>query len=87
MRASYGWLVFLAGLASSAGYAPSDNARYPVRPVRLVVPPYAAGGSSDVLARVVGQRLSERLGQQFVIDAGSGTIDRVIRSSMLHLHL
>lgn len=48
---------------------------YPERPVRVIVP-YAPGGSSDMIARVVGQRLSERLGQQFVVDnrAGGGTL-------------
>ena len=40
---------------------------YPTRPVRLIVP-FAAGGGTDITARVMGQWLSERLGQQFVID-------------------
>jgi tripartite-type tricarboxylate transporter receptor subunit TctC len=47
---------------------------YPDRPITLVVP-YAAGGSSDVLARLLGERLSKSLGQQIVIDnrAGAGS--------------
>jgi len=44
---------------------------YPTRPVRLIVP-YAAGGSNDIAARVIGQRLSERLGQPFVIENRPG---------------
>ena len=40
---------------------------YPDRPVTLIVP-YAVGGSSDVLARLIGERLSKSLGQQIVID-------------------
>ena len=50
-------------------------ADYPQRPVRLVVP-YAAGGSTDTVARIVGARLGERLGQQIVVDnrTGAGTL-------------
>ncbi len=50
-------------------------ADWPERPVRLIVP-YSAGGSTDLVARLLGARLSERLGQQFVVDnrTGAGTI-------------
>ena len=46
---------------------------YPTHPVRFVVG-YPAGGSTDIFARLIGQRLSERLGQQFVVEnkAGAG---------------
>jgi tripartite-type tricarboxylate transporter receptor subunit TctC len=44
---------------------------YPTRPVRFVVG-YPAGGSTDIIARLIGQRLSERLGQQFVIENKPG---------------
>lgn len=62
-------------LALAAAIFPAAAADWPQRPVRLIVP-YAAGGSTDLVARLVGARLSERLGQQFVLDnrTGAGTI-------------
>jgi tripartite-type tricarboxylate transporter receptor subunit TctC/ABC-type uncharacterized transport system substrate-binding protein len=57
---------------------------YPARPVRIVVG-FTAGGAGDITARLIGQWLSERLGQQFVIDnrPGGGTnigTEAVVRS-------
>jgi tripartite-type tricarboxylate transporter receptor subunit TctC len=44
---------------------------YPVRPVRFVIP-YPPGGNTDVFSRLIGARLSDRLGQQFVMDNRPG---------------
>lgn len=49
---------------------------YPSRPVKWVVG-YPAGGATDILARLIGQRLSERLGQQFVIENKPGAGNNV----------
>src|SRR5262249_29398570 len=58
---------------------------YPTRPVRLMVP-LAPGGATDIIARLIGQWLSERLGQPFFIEnrPGSGTnigTEVVVRAS------
>ena len=47
-----------------------------MRPVRLVVG-YAAGGGTDIIARLVGQSLSERLGQQFVVEGRLGAASNI----------
>ena len=44
---------------------------YPIRPVRLIVS-YAAGGGTDIVARLIGQWLSERLGQPFIVENRPG---------------
>ena len=66
---------FFPALVLALAAAGVHSADYPQRPVRLVVP-YSAGGSTDAVARIVGARLSEHLGQQVVIDnrTGAGTI-------------
>jgi tripartite-type tricarboxylate transporter receptor subunit TctC len=67
---------FVAGLGSAAVWPAVARAQaraqtYPSRPVRLIVS-VAAGGSADIVARLMGQWLSERLGQQFIIDNRPG---------------
>jgi len=61
-----------AALLLGAGASPAQT--WPARPVTLVVP-YPAGGSADILARLLGQKLAGRLGQTVVVDnkGGAGT--------------
>lgn len=62
-------LLFLcfAGLVSAVPAAAQVSPKWPERPIRFIVP-FQPGSSSDTVARVVGQKLSERLGQQLVVE-------------------
>jgi tripartite-type tricarboxylate transporter receptor subunit TctC len=59
------------GAALVAVTGPALAQSYPTKPITMVVP-FSAGGPTDALARVVGQKMSEKLGQQIVVDNAAG---------------
>src|SRR3954469_14822051 len=63
--------------AASGTSAQSPAARYPEKPIKIIVP-FAPGGSTDILARVIGQKMSENWGQQVIIQTrpGAATVIR-----------
>jgi tripartite-type tricarboxylate transporter receptor subunit TctC len=72
--------LIAATLAVVAGSAGAQD--YPVRPVRLVVG-FAAGGTQDVIARLIGQTLSERLGQQIVVENRAGASSNIAAEAVI----
>jgi tripartite-type tricarboxylate transporter receptor subunit TctC len=75
------FLRLATGLASGAAALPglprmARAEAYPTRPVHMVVP-YPAGIAPDIVTRMVGQSLSERLGQQFIVDDRTGGASNV----------
>jgi tripartite-type tricarboxylate transporter receptor subunit TctC len=65
-------IVLIAmGISAIASIGSASALDYPTRPVRFVVG-YPPGGATDILARLIGQRLSEKLGQQVVIENKPG---------------
>src|SRR5262245_63932891 len=74
----------LAAGAAALPFAPHvvRAQAYPTRPVRIVVG-LAAGGTNDIVARLMGQWLSERLGQQFVIDNRPGAASNIATEAVV----
>ncbi len=69
MRALRVFAAFIAGMLCAAGVAWSQP--YPSKPVRVIVP-FPPGGANDIVARIVLAKLSEQMGQSFIIDNRSG---------------
>jgi len=65
--------LLLAALAACVGYplVAVHAQQYPVRSIRLIVP-FPPGGGNDTVARLVGQRLAQSLGQQVIVDNRPG---------------
>ena len=64
------WLAALLG-AALAAWLPAHAQEWPVRPVKVIFP-YQPGGGGDIIARLVLDKVSRKLGQQFVVESRSG---------------
>jgi tripartite-type tricarboxylate transporter receptor subunit TctC len=69
--------LFAAMVLAAISFAPASAQQYPTRPITLVVP-LPPGGTNDIMARIVGERMTKALGQQIVVEnraaGGSGTV-------------
>jgi tripartite-type tricarboxylate transporter receptor subunit TctC len=69
-------LLQLAALSSTLGYGSQAWAKYPDKPVKIIVP-WAPGGSTDAIARALGQSLTEKTGQSFIVDNKPGAAAQI----------
>src|SRR5215471_14401390 len=76
--------LHLAAGGATLPFAPhiAKAQAYPARPVRIIVA-YPPGGTADIMARLIGQRLSERLGQPFVVENRPGAATNIATESVV----
>src|SRR5262245_5855783 len=70
----------VAGLSALSRFARAQT--YPSRPVRIMVG-FPPGGPADILARLIGQRLSERLGQPFIVESRAGAQGQIATEAVI----
>ena len=64
-------LLILSAFLGASACAQAQSQQWPGKPVRIILP-LAAGGSVDIIGRMLATRLTDRLGQQFVVDNRPG---------------
>src|SRR5260370_2040610 len=62
---------------------PAFAQAYPTKPITMIVP-FAAGGPTDLMARIVGERMSKELGQQIIIDNVTGAAGSIAMGKLAH---
>jgi tripartite-type tricarboxylate transporter receptor subunit TctC len=78
-RAAFVLIASLAGAAAHAAAAPAEA--YPTKPIRFIVP-FSPGGTNDILARMIGVHLTEKLGKTVIVDNRPGA-DGVIATDIV----
>src|SRR5580692_4953458 len=76
-------LCIVTAIVLASGIADAQQPAYPTRQVRIVVP-YPAGGPTDLIARLVAQKLGERLGQSFFVENVAGASGAVGAGQVAH---
>jgi tripartite-type tricarboxylate transporter receptor subunit TctC len=75
-------LLAAAGLALALAPAPAQD-KFPSKPVKMIVP-YAPGGATDIVARIVGEQMRQSLGQSFVVENKPGAFGILAIEEMAH---
>ena len=70
-------------LLATALAGPASAQAYPTKPMTLIVP-FAAGGPTDLMARIMGERMSKELGQQIIIDNITGAAGTIAMGKLAH---
>lgn len=65
------WSTALGACLGASAHAQTPYSNYPNKPIRLIVP-FAPGGSNDIMARIIGQKIGESVGQTVIIDNRGG---------------
>src|SRR5262245_41354224 len=78
------FLHLAAGAAAALVSRVARAQAYPTRPVRIIVG-QAAGSSSDIVARLFAQFLSEKLGQQFLVEVRPGAAGNIATEAVTHM--
>src|SRR5512135_3502397 len=69
-------IILCGGLLCSYGFASAQAPKFPTKPIRMVVG-YAPGGGSDIMGRLIAQKITEALGQQVVVENRPGAAQNV----------
>jgi len=70
-------------LLAVASAGPAFAQTYPTKPINLIVP-FSAGGPTDLMARIVGERMAKELGQQIIIDNVTGAAGSIAMGKLAH---
>jgi tripartite-type tricarboxylate transporter receptor subunit TctC len=71
MKQTLWWIAGAVAIASGAAVAAEAQQNYPTRPIRVIIP-YPPGGTSDILARLIGKHITESWKQQLIVDNRTG---------------
>lgn len=82
-RATLAAFTVLGGIAALSPLAASAQAGYPNKPIRVIVP-FAAGSTTDIIARAIADKMSTSMGQQLVIDNRGGASGTIGQAAVAH---